>query len=158
MHGRFLVPVGIAGLIWSGLALADVSVDGVPVTTSRQGAVAIRAGDCRVLARHHPAADVTYAPGVDVEGRPVPPADLDAYPDLGERAHGFGFAVIVDLGDRLGEGGAGQARPFNGEGVLGYIEIRDGTAYWEGKPLDANEIDAVNAACSRVLDQSEKDR
>ena len=38
--------------------------------------------DCRWLARHHPASDVEYKPGVSTTGRPVVPADLGGRPAL----------------------------------------------------------------------------
>ena len=38
----------------------------------------IDAATCRLLERHHPAPDVAYRPGVDVQGRAVAPADLPA--------------------------------------------------------------------------------
>ncbi|HEX2753183.1 MAG TPA: hypothetical protein VHP34_08830, partial [Alphaproteobacteria bacterium] len=35
---------------------------------------------CRALVRHQPADDVTYKPGVDVHGKPVVEADINAAP------------------------------------------------------------------------------
>lgn len=57
---------------------------------------------CQVLERHVPDADVTYRPGVDVQGRAVAPADLPG--SAGAMAHDFPitFDITADVADRIG--------------------------------------------------------
>lgn len=135
---------------------ADVTMDGKPVQNTDGGQILIRESDCRELMRHHPRDDVTFSPGKDVHGDPVPPADLEPSLDLGDRADNFAFAVSVDLDDRLSRGGEGQARPFGAEGYIGYVEIRDGRAYWEGQPLDRDSVAAVSEACKKAWHEKDK--
>jgi len=138
---------------------ADVTVDGKPVQNTAGGQILIRESDCRELMRHVPRDDVAFRPGQDVHGDPVPPADLEPSLDLGGRANNFAFAVSVDLDDRLSKGGEGQVRPFGAEGYIGYVEIRDGRAYWQGQPLDRDGIAAVSEACKKAgLEKDKKDR
>ena len=65
--GRWLAPLA--------LCLAPAAAGAETLVVSRQ--------DCQRLVRHVPAADVAYQPGVDVQGRPVAPADLGGGLDLG---------------------------------------------------------------------------
>lgn len=134
---------------------ADVTVDGKPVENMATDNLLIRQDDCRALTVHHPREDVTYLPGRDS----VPPADLEPSLDLSDRARNFALVVTVDLDDRLGTGSEGQKRPFSGEGYIGYIEVRDGRAYWEGQPLDGDGMAAVSEACRKARSlKDEKDR
>lgn len=152
---RFLLVLFVS--LWAVMTLspsaeADVTVDGKsvgesPAEDAKAGLIAVRRADCRVLMRHRPDADVAHKPGAGVDGRTVAPADITPPLDLTERANSFAFAVTVDLEDRLGTGGEGQARPFDGEGFVGYVEMRDGVPHWNGKPLDRDGIEAVSAAC-----------
>ena len=153
------IPIGFAlalTLAISCPAHAGVTVDGKSVTTSSGGTIVVRESDCRVLARHHPDADVAYTPGVDVKGQAVTPADLNPPLDLSERVRNFGFAVTVDIGDELGRHRA--ARSVDGEGFLGYVDIQGGVPYWNDKPLDRDGIDVVSAACDQALRKKQKDR
>ncbi|PIW30710.1 MAG: hypothetical protein COW30_01680 [Rhodospirillales bacterium CG15_BIG_FIL_POST_REV_8_21_14_020_66_15] len=52
--------------------------------------------DCRWVLRHRPGADVAYAPGVDVRGKPVVPADVGGGPAL-DLPDVFEFTVTKDL-------------------------------------------------------------
>lgn len=154
-----ILPLAILAVIASAVAArADVTLDGKPVGSAETGMILVRESDCRALALHKPGPDVIYKPGVDVNGGEVAPADLQPRLDLTERARTFGFAVTVDLDDQLGTGGEGQSRPFDGEGYLGYVELRDGVPYWNGAPLDTDGIEAVSAACRQVREENEKDR
>lgn len=47
----------------------------LPLTAMAQ-TVVVEEGRCRLVEVHKPAPDVAYQPGVDVNGRPVAPADL----------------------------------------------------------------------------------
>ncbi len=57
---------------------------------------------CQVLERHVPDADVTYRPGVDVQGRAVAPADLPG--SAGAMAQDFPitFDITADVAGRIG--------------------------------------------------------
>lgn len=118
--------------------------------TSPAGAetVTVRAGDCTRLIRHVPAPDVAYLPGVDVQGRPVVPADLDSYPAL-RPPDTISFDVAVDL-RRYG------LRPssplYEPHLRVGTVRIEaDGRVFFNDRPLENPEIAALTDLCrSRV--------
>ncbi|MEX1146990.1 MAG: hypothetical protein WEB93_01285 [Sphingomonadales bacterium] len=118
----------------------------------------MRSSDCRLLENHQPDADVTYQPGVDVRGRPVAPADVEAYPEWDGVARNVTFAVVLDLEDRIGAGEEGQDRPVTGEGVLGFVDVRDGVVTFNGQSLTPPAINAVSEACRAVQPGHEKKR
>lgn len=99
---------------------------------------------CRLLSAHSPAADVAYAPGTDVYGRPVVPADLDAVPPL-EIPDVIRVPLSVDLAGRI------RDNPDDFEGVqmeapLGMLEIhKDGRVTYNGQDWTAS----VHAACGK---------
>ncbi len=78
--------------------------------------------ECRLLKEHKPSADVNYRPGVDVHGKPVVPADINAAP-MGLESQTIVVPLSVDLAERL------QNQNINGlemTGTLGFIEIAPG--------------------------------
>ncbi len=78
--------------------------------------------ECRLLPEHKPAADVAYQPGVDVHGKPVVPADINAVP-MGLEQQTIIVPLSVDLAQRL------QNQNIQGlqmEGTLGFLEIEPG--------------------------------
>ncbi|PZQ44076.1 MAG: hypothetical protein DI551_10890 [Micavibrio aeruginosavorus] len=78
--------------------------------------------ECRLLKEHAPSSDVAYQPGVDVHGKPVVPADINAAP-MGLNQQTIVVPLTVDLAQRL------QNQSINGlqmEGTLGFLEIGPG--------------------------------
>lgn len=106
--------------------------------------VTVRASDCTRLIRHVPAPDVAYLPGVDVQGRPVVPADLDSYPML-RPPDTISFDVAVDL-RRYG------LRPssplYEPHLRIGTVRIEsDGRVFFNDRPLENPEIAALTDLC-----------
>ena len=117
--------------------------------------------DCRALVEHTPAPDVEYKAGVDVRGRPVPPADLpggmqvrlpDAFPvginvyigdpaeqnppPLGEPAPPYLYAPQAQIGEvAVVRTPTGYELYFNGEPLSDPLaaDIRNACAEWEAK-------------------------
>lgn len=100
---------------------------------------------CRAVTRHVPDADVAYKPGVDVNGRPVVPADIDPPTDYhlddsfelrltSDAAKAFGLKV-PQLAS-TGSGSDPNAPGVTTDTVFGYITLKHGKAYLNGKPLD----------------------
>jgi len=78
--------------------------------------------ECRLLPEHKASADVAYQPGVDVHGKPVVPADLNAAP-MGLDQQTIVVPLSVDLAERL------QNQNIAGlqmTGTLGFLEIAPG--------------------------------
>jgi len=98
----------------------------------REAQLRVSRADCLALVEHQAADDVTYAPGRDVHGRPVAPAELGsgAYPI--EPPEYLIFNVEVDLVDLLG--GSGVTRHL-AEPVIGIVTFKGNRAYFNGTPL-----------------------
>ena len=54
----------------------------VEAQAAKDTAIRITKSDCIRIVEHHPSAEVAYQPGVDVRGKKVVPADVEASPDL----------------------------------------------------------------------------
>jgi hypothetical protein len=114
------------------------------------GYVTLSENDCARLARHYPAADVTYQPGRDVRGKAVAPADLDP---------GAGLilpdAVIIpielDLFERYGI--PANSANFKGDVFIGevVVEVATGRALFNGQPLQGDAEAELAARCQRIL-------
>lgn len=111
--------------------------------------------DCRPVTVHVPSPDTAYKPGVDAEGNPVVPADLDPRPDFSVSEPliirlSLPLAALADLGldPRLDEA----------EVDLGRIVWREGRLYWNGRPLDSAAQNAVARACRDLLADEETEQ
>lgn len=136
--------------IWVGFAVPGSAAAQEPYLTISQE-------DCRRLVYHVPTDDVTYQPGVDVRGKAVAPADLNANDPNGVPELIMPRTVLipieVDLFDRFGipsDGTSFEADAFIGEVT---VDIVTGEAYFNGQPLQ-NEAKAELAARCRQLRRS----
>lgn len=112
--------------------------------------LSVSTDDCRQLVSHVPADDVAYVPGVDVNGRPVVPADLGGgYEILAPEE--VNIDIRLDLAERLGLGGedfdSGASALLSGEGVVGRVTVRGNDIYWNGRKLARDSHAALSAAC-----------
>ncbi len=101
----------------------------------REPTLSVTLGACRNLVAHHPAPDVAYQPGVDVEGRRVAPADL---PGSGNAAvPGFGDVIIIPLSVELGRRfGLPVGRlPIYAEAEIGVVVVQGDRVMLNGQPL-----------------------
>lgn len=103
--------------------------------------------ECRVLPDHKPSHDVEYRPGVDVHGKAVVPADINA-PLSGLAGRPVVVPLTVDLAQRL----QGVSRPDIGmEGTLGFLEIYpDGRVTYDGQDLTSQ----VHVLCGKKPPES----
>jgi hypothetical protein len=77
---------------------------------------------CRLVASHKPSNDANYRPGLDVRGKPVVPADLNAAPPMLPET--IVVPLTIDLAQRLdGQGVKGLTL----DGNAGYLEINPST-------------------------------
>ncbi|HSR70907.1 MAG TPA: hypothetical protein VLL72_00880 [Kiloniellales bacterium] len=132
------------GAVWLLPAFALVLVAGSPDETT----VRIGRADCARLVEHHPAPDVAYAPGVDVHGRPVAPAELDdgIAPALSETVR---IRIEVELLERFGI----PANPtlYDADAVIGEVTVApDGRAYFNGQPLQDEAAYVLSRRCQRI--------
>lgn len=134
-----LAPIIAAGLI-AGPAFAAEDQT-VRVTTS----------DCIRIVEHHPSADVAYRPGVDVRGRKVVPADVDASPDLRNI-----LPQVIEFSVALNplKGGAARFGETSLEvGKIGF-DMKSRRATFNGKPLTRSETRRISKKCKERLDDA----
>jgi hypothetical protein len=115
------------------------------VSVSKDGRMVMSSTLCPSLAGAEagvPGAD--YTPGVDVDGRPVAPADLpSSTPPL--KLDDFPIEISVNLEKRFGI--PANSSLFHGKAVVGYVTVEDGRAYFNGQPISQSEQDMLAAAC-----------
>ena len=103
-----------------------------------QEVIAVSESDCLYLEKHVPDADVAYTPGVDVNGDPVTPADLNApqvaLPEI------VNFDLLVGLP---------VDEPLKPEGSVGKVSVNLQTSEvsLNGVPLTSPQYQAVVAYC-----------
>lgn len=111
--------------------------------------VILTEADCRRLVKHVPAPDVAYSPGVDVDGDPVVPADLDGGVRI-ELPETFAIPIEVELFERLGI--PSDPARFDADLVVGEVTVDiEGRAYFNGQPLQDEAAAELAAKCQRVL-------
>jgi len=107
---------------------------------------------CRTLVRHQPADDVTYKPGVDVHGKPVVEADINASPITVPETIRFNITVDVAkyAGIHVPEGTEMQAN-------MGTVEVLpDGEMTFNGQPIAGDAEAALVAICQEQADNKVK--
>ncbi len=132
------------------LSLSLLAVEGAATAET----VRITVDDCAALTAHEPADDVAYQPGVDVNGKPVAPADLDAAGQLELPSdHEYWLEIALPLRDAVrASDGSALDRVGGSEIVVGVVTVRDGDAYFDGEPLGSQETHAVLEACAAMQD------
>lgn len=84
--------------------------------------------ECKTLAEYFPQAGVNYQPGVDVSGKSVVPADLNAAPF--ELPDIMAIPLSVDLARRLPDAPKGM----EADASLGFLEVhKNGRITFDGK-------------------------
>ncbi|MGE4064650.1 MAG: hypothetical protein AB7E79_14895 [Rhodospirillaceae bacterium] len=137
-------------------AFVLIALAGTP--TAAAETFTISTADCRALVAHSPRADVTYQGGVDVRGKPVVPADLNAGSAIDLPAF-IDIPLTVDVARRLrGEGAPakpadvlGSRRGIEGKAALGTLTIKGSDAFWNGEPLAAQDEILMAEACRSSL-------
>ncbi|MCS6854402.1 MAG: hypothetical protein NZ523_06565 [Elioraea sp.] len=105
------------------------------------GAQSLTPAECRLIARHLPAGDVAFRPGVDARGRAVAPADLSPAPQVVPER--FVVVLSVDLRRRLGL--PEEVKP---ELPLGQLTVENGTLLLDGRPIPPDAASGLAAACA----------
>ena len=101
--------------------------------------------DCSQLVTHVASSDVSYRPGVDVTGNAVPPADLNAQPQISV-PDVISIPVTIDLATNLGINTPFLARPTVGE-----VQItRDGRVSFNGQPIGDSTQHELAKRCQQV--------
>ncbi len=94
-----------------------------------------------------PDAGVAYAPGVDVNGNPVAPADL---PDGASPIAGDNFPIFLTLDLKKKFRVPDAARLFKLEEVVGLIAVQGDQVFFNGQPIAPGEASLLEAAACRA--------
>ncbi len=163
---QFRQPLSLSG--FCGLALLFAATNSLQAADNPRAAVQtpgdtqtklveISRDDCRRLTRHVADADVAYQPGIDAQGRPVAPADLNPA-DLHSEGQGYvsrletptriAIPIEVDLFDRF----AVPANPdlFAADAQVGTVVYDDGKLYYNGQRLADGASDQVLLRCQEL--------
>ncbi|MEE3622899.1 hypothetical protein UCD39_02695 [Nitrospirillum sp. BR 11752] len=106
--------------------------------------IAVDPAACQWAVRHQPAPDVAYQPGVDVDGNPVVPADLDGGPRAQPPQR-----IEIPLTARLARAlprPAGTVRP-RADAYLGLLTVEGDQVLFNGQPLTDPAEDELAALC-----------
>lgn len=93
---------------------------------------------CRFATRHEPAPDVAYKPGVDVDGNPVVPADINGSQVFQPPAR-VPIRLLIPLSELLDNPPAGLGDTNIDLGLL-EVEIATGRLFLNGKPAFATHF------------------
>ncbi|HET8728216.1 MAG TPA: hypothetical protein VFO41_11945 [Alphaproteobacteria bacterium] len=110
--------------------------------------VSITEDVCAGLISHTPAPDVEYRPEVDVQGRPVAPADLPGSPRI-IFPDAYRIPIEVDLVERLGI--PEDATGFGGTVEVGTVTLVGDRLFFNGQPLTPTDEAAIARACRDVM-------
>jgi len=110
-----------------------------------QTTVQITESDCSQLVTHVASADVSYRPGVDVNGNAVAPADLNPQPQISV-PDVISIPVTIDLATNLG-----IATPFLARPTVGEVQItRDGRVSFNGQPIGDSAQHELARRCQQI--------
>ncbi len=118
------------------------------VVVSPDGNLVISSQICApLLAAAPPVPGPDYQPGIDVNGHAVAPADL---PDSAPQPEIDNFPIEINrhLAGSFGVPAPGGA--YGAKAILGYVTVRNNHAYFNGRPLDADQSAALAAACRGI--------
>jgi len=128
------------------VASAALAAAAGSTTRAAERTIAIARSDCDLAVRYVPPPGVAYQPGVDVNGRPVAPADVD-----GDRRLKLRESIPVVITDDLRKQfGLPEDSPlFDANAFVGIVELRlsDHRLTFNGVELSDRESDALAAVC-----------
>ena|SRR5438477_12634040 len=136
---------GIA-LLWAGTAVAATPPPPPPggASVSADGRVVISSKACAEVVAHVPDTGVAYAPGLDVNGNAVAPADL---PDTTSTMAADNFPIFLTLDLKKKFHVPDTAKLFKPEVVVGLIAIQGNRVFFNGQPIAPGEASLLAAAC-----------
>lgn len=139
-------------ILCASAAFADDAVSNAPKQVVTELSISLE--DCRRLVPHQPRDDVAYKPGVDVNGNPVVPADVE--PMLGQILPPDEIVIDfgIDLAGRYGISGSGLYTATAGILTVHY-DLASGALSINGKPLLKDDARAIARACKMMLKETD---
>lgn len=143
----YRLTLAAAGVLLALPSLAAPEHYGAGARRDQGNVIVIKSGDCRMLQKHVPAADVAYQPGVTKSGKKVASADLAPAPDFG-RVDDLKFTFNIRLNKAVGSGAVGASYgDVLGEAPIGTVEMKNGVLSFNGVPLDEAQTLAISEGC-----------
>ena len=128
------------------VTIAVLAIFSTMTSRAAERTIAIARSDCELAVRYVAPPGVAYQPGVDVNGRPVAPADVD-----GDRRLKLRDSIPVIISDDLRKqfGLPDDSPLFDANAYLGIVELRlsDRRLTFNGVELSDREADALAAMC-----------
>jgi hypothetical protein len=117
------------------------------VEASPDGGIVISSRICVSFGADTTVPGADYQPGRDVNGNKVAPADLpSSTPSL--PLDNFPIEIRKDLAGSFDVPASGGA--YGAKAILGYVTMRGNIAYFNGRPLNNDQRQAMIAACRRT--------
>ena len=132
-------------IFYGSVTIVALAIVGATASRGAERTIAVARSDCELAVRYVAPAGVDYQPGVDVNGRPVAPADLDDHRlQLPESIPVF---ITDDMRKRFRV--PHQSPLFDTDAVVGIIELRlsDRRLTFNGVELSDPEANALAAMC-----------
>ena len=129
-----------------GVTFVVLSLLGGATSSAAERTIAIARSDCELAVRYTPPPGVAYQPGVDVNGHPVAPADLDGDRRL-QLPESIPVVITDDLRKRFGL--PDDSPLFDSNAFIGIVELglSDRRLTFNGIELSDREADALAAIC-----------
>ena len=140
----------LAALFWAiGLTMmAGAAAAQIQAGQTQGSTISVGPQPCAAVAELRQVPGAAYTPGIDARGNAVATADLPAggnaelNKSLTERPVKITSALLGKYNIPA------NAHPFGGRAQLGYVTVRDGKAYLDGKPLSPPETALLTEACN----------
>ena len=139
------MPPSRTTIFYGSVTIAILAIMAAPASAAER-TIAVARSDCELAVRYVAPAGVDYQPGVDVDGRPVAPADLDD----GRRLQlPESIPVIISEDTRKRFHVSHHSPLFDADAVVGIVELRlsDRRLTFNGVELSDPEANALAAMC-----------
>jgi len=114
------------------------------IEVASDGRLVMSSDICTTLAGEQPVPRADYQQGVDVNGKPVAPADFPtSAPPI--QLDNFPIEIKKDLAGKFNVPATGGN--FGAKAILGYVTLRDNRAYFNGQPMGDDQRAALIEAC-----------
>ena len=125
-----------------------VSLAAAGAQAAEDTAIRVTTSDYIRIVEHHPSADAAYQPGVDVRGKKIVPADVDASPDLRDIV-----PKVIEFSVVLNPLKGGAARFGETSLAVGKVsfDMKTRRASFNGKPLTRAETRRISRKCKDRL-------
>ena len=136
------------GLVITVMTIVAFMLLSIGAPMSRGATITVTASDCSGLVAHKPNVGVNYVPGVDVDGKAVVSADLNSGPPI-NLPKMVKIPITVDLASRFGLPSEYLSDNMNVGNAK--VQVKDGRAMFNGRPLSSDATHALARACQRGM-------